>query len=495
MTASTSASLARAGHPDNPVPDEEVKHLSVGSVYLRQGGMRLDGRYYAEETWLSRLLVQENTYPTAMLGGDQGLAEVWMPGRFKRVETPDPQLGVPFFTPSEIAQARPPRTRYLSRARTNNLESYIVSRGWVLVTRSGTVGRVILTSKALEGMAISEDAIRVIAREDVPFGYLYAYLASSIGNSLVAKDQYGAVIQHIEPMHLAQIPVPILPRIIQQRIHQGIVEAHRLRDEANDLLDEADSLLHQALDLLDITEVAGLYQSHDLKAFTLNSSELDLRLDGSHYDPPGRQVVASLNARDDVHDLRDVTERIFHPFRMNMVLVDRNHGVPFLGGGDIVDYRYFGDKYVSSVTQNYDTYLLKRGWTLLTIGGTIGCVTYVGGQLDGWAASQHVTRIVPNLIKVYPGYLYAFMASDYGRLQVANLTYGAVVDTVRESQLETIRILTPARPVQEPIHQKVEAAYANRTRANELEDKAIHLLESTLVEAYRKRTGQEVALH
>lgn len=70
-------------------------------------------------------------------------------------------------------------------------------------------------------------------------------------------------------------------------------------------------------------------------------------------------------------------------------------------------------------------------------------VAYVGSQFDGWAASQHVTRIVPNLAEVYPGYLFAFMASEYARLQIENLVYGAVVDTVRESQLETLRIPVP----------------------------------------------------
>jgi type I restriction enzyme S subunit len=466
----------------------------MGSIYLRQGQLRLDGRFYAEDAWIARLLAQETSDKQVTLGGDDGLADVWMPARFKRVEVSDPDLGVPFVTPSEIVQARRSLGRYISRARTRDLERYIVDEGWVLVSRSGTVGRAVMTSGTLRGVAVSEDAIRVIAREGALPGYLYAYLACFVGYSLVCRDQYGAVVKHIEPSHLAQIPVPLLPLPLQRRISDDIVRAYRLRDEANERLDEAENMLHQELHLPRITATAHLYGGSDVKAFAVRSGELDLRLDGSHYDTPGRHAVRTLEAREDVRYLRDVTERIFHPFRMNMVLVEKGHGVPFLGGSDIIEFRYFGDKYISPITENYEAYLLRRGWVLMTIGGTTGRVAYVGPQIHGWAASQHVTRIVARQTEVQPGYLYAFLASDYGRLQVDNLVYGAVVDTIRESQLETLRVPVPPRAAQERIHEKVEAAYKNRAEANQLEDQATRLFEDTLVKAYQKRTGRMVAL-
>jgi type I restriction enzyme S subunit len=44
--------------------------------------------------------------------------------------------------------------------------------------------------------------------EKIPPGYLYAYLSSKFGVPLVVGGTYGAIIQHIEPEHIANLPVP-----------------------------------------------------------------------------------------------------------------------------------------------------------------------------------------------------------------------------------------------------------------------------------------------
>ncbi len=464
-----------------------MKRFSVGSSYLREGGLRLDGRNYSERSFWARLVARDCGYKVATIGD---LApSTFTPPRFKRLYV-DYDNGHPYLSASELLVARPPRVRFAS-PQIPGFKRYLVEEGWTLITDSGTVGRTIFVNRTLAKFFVSNNAVRVVPEDETIAGYLYAYLACPLGQALLAKDQYGAVIKHVESFHVTQIPVPLPPMALRRHIHDGIFEAYRLRDHANELLDEADSMVYRGLGLPRVAETAHFYRSLDVKAFGLTSSDLDLRLDGSHYDPPGRQVVRTLEQREDVRYLADVTERIFHPFRMNMVLVDKDHGVPFLGGGDIVEYRYFADKYISPITENYKTYLLERGWTLVTIGGTTGRVAYVGPQIEGWAASQHVARIVPRQSEIHPGYLHAFMASDYGRLQINNLVYGAVVDTIRESQLDTLRIPVPSKAVQRPIHEMVEAAHKHWAKANELEDRTIKLLENTLLEAYDKRGGQE----
>jgi UTP:GlnB (protein PII) uridylyltransferase len=53
----------------------------------------------------------------------------------------------------------------------------------------------------------------------------------------------------LEARHLSDIPVALLPSSQQQAIHDEIMTAYRLRDEANDLLDHANELLHAELEL------------------------------------------------------------------------------------------------------------------------------------------------------------------------------------------------------------------------------------------------------
>ena len=122
-------------------------------------------------------------------------------GRFKRNYV-DKENGVPFILPSQITEVSPRANKYISSTMEIGVEDTLVSEGQVLVTRSGTVGIVAYVSKSMKDLAISDDVIRITAKE-YP-GYLYAYLKSETGRLLVDTNNYGAVVRHIEPDHLKQ---------------------------------------------------------------------------------------------------------------------------------------------------------------------------------------------------------------------------------------------------------------------------------------------------
>jgi type I restriction enzyme S subunit len=63
----------------------------------------------------------------------------------------------------------------------------------------------------MAGYGVSEDVMKVVPDESrIPPGYLYAFLSSKYGVPLVVAGTYGAIIQHIEPEHIANLPVPRL---------------------------------------------------------------------------------------------------------------------------------------------------------------------------------------------------------------------------------------------------------------------------------------------
>ena len=112
--------------------------------------------------------------------------------------------------------------------------------GWILITRSGSIGRMAYCRVDMDGMACTEDVMRVIPdRTKIPPGYLYAYLSSKFGVPLVVSGTYGAIIQHIEPHHIADLPVPRLGDAIKEEIHELIQKAANLRTEASKSLQES----------------------------------------------------------------------------------------------------------------------------------------------------------------------------------------------------------------------------------------------------------------
>ena len=68
-------------------------------------------------------------------------------------------------------------------------------------------------------------------------------------------------------------------------------------------------------------------------------------------------------------------------------------------------------------------------------------VAIAPAQWDGWAASQHIMRVVAKDGDVAPpGYLCAFLRSFAGQTQLTSQIYGAVVDELTEDQARGILV-------------------------------------------------------
>jgi type I restriction enzyme, S subunit len=168
-----------------------------------------------------------------------------------------------------------------------------------------------------------------------------------------------------------------------------------------------------------------------------------LRFDASHYNPRLARALATLRGSGlELRPLGEVCERVFIPPRFKRVYVSEKHGIPFLQGSHLVHSEPADLKYLSAKAHiRLDRWIIHRGWVLVTCSGTIGRVAVARGQWDGWAASQHILRIIPASDGVVPaGYLYAFLRSFAGQAQLTSRIYGAVVDEITEEQAESILV-------------------------------------------------------
>ncbi len=228
--------------------------------------------------------------------GDVFIDNAFYLGRFKRIYV-DKINGIPFILPSQITEIYPKANKYISPETNVDIESTRVKKGQVLLTRSGTIGVVSFVSKTLEGQSLSDDVIRIETSEYA--GYVYAFLKSRIGRLLIETNNYGAVISHIEPEHLNNVPIPNPSAILKQQIHDLIEQSFQLRDESNDLMDEAQAMLKEALQLPEIEELQVRAKRFDKKAGVLNYSvplgELSSRLDGSYHVPIVKAIESHIN--------------------------------------------------------------------------------------------------------------------------------------------------------------------------------------------------------
>lgn len=138
--------------------------------------------------------------------------------RFKR---PYADLGVTsgpgirkFFTGTAITQLNSDNVKYFD---TNNckkqllrqLDALTIHKGYILISDSGTLGRISYALSMHDGHIATNNLIRVIIDDENLRGYVFQFLKSPIGQSLILKNAYGTNQEHLEPDVIAEIPIPL----------------------------------------------------------------------------------------------------------------------------------------------------------------------------------------------------------------------------------------------------------------------------------------------
>jgi len=120
----------------------------------------------------------------------------------------------PYYTGTAMTQTKGENIKYLDRKKASKiqnrqLDKLTIHKEWILITDSGTLGRVIYALSHHEGVIATNNLIRVIIDEPYLRGYVYEFLQSPIGQNQMLKNTYGTNQEHLEPDHAADILVPI----------------------------------------------------------------------------------------------------------------------------------------------------------------------------------------------------------------------------------------------------------------------------------------------
>jgi type I restriction enzyme S subunit len=472
----------------------------IPAHWLHVGGQRLDAGYYANETVTASIVLKDSQFPVKTLK-ELGLT-AYHPtqsqprSNFKRILTTK-ENGTPFLSAGQMYDFRPATNKYLSSAM-KKLPELMAPSGSLLMSRSGTVAIPLLVSDRISKYAVSDDSLRIFPGE-LPVGYLYAYLSSWIGRALVTKNQYGSTVKHLEGAHLMSTECPILPPQEQLAIHDAILKAYTLRDEANDLLDKANELLHSELGLPVFDESLVPYLSApknkiqnvpDLphpKAFSIKASELATRFDGSYHIPMVRKIYELLKqGKYESVLLSKLTQNIHLPGRFKRLYVKKEYGVPFLRPSHLPQSRPFDLGYISHLTPTIESLRLHRGDVLISTDGTVGTIGLVTSRTDKWTGSNNIARITYSIADNRNGYLTAFLMTPYGYYQLTREIYGGVVDHIESAQIANIQIPEAPIPIQQKIGKLVVEAFEKKDEASAIEEAAIQQLEKRLEEAAKK---------
>ncbi len=212
----------------------------------------------------------------------------------------------------------------------------------------------------------------------------------------------------------------------------------------------------------------------------------ELRLDASYFNPAVLHAVEQLSKSGmRVKRLGSIVSRIFIPPRFKRIYVEPDSGIPFLQGSHVVHFRPADLKYLSKTAhKRLERWIVEAGWLLVTCSGTIGRVTICPQEWDGWAASQHILRIVPDEDQCPSGYLCSFLTSIFGQLQLTATIYGAVVDELTEEQAAGVLVPLPETDDDVALVKRIDGemrdSIAKRSEAVALAMRAVESVSSRL---------------
>lgn len=206
----------------------EVQCLIVAAQVVGCGERRLEGEFYLTGGYAVRLQFEGSSHPRSTMAD---LADVWMPHRLKGIQVVS-EWGIPFLTATQPFDIRPTARKWLAKGRVPGIDSFYVSKGWILVTRSGNVGDAVLAYSPHFKKIISDDLLRVIPREQTLAGYLYCFLRTKYARAMMRSTRYGSIIKHLEPEHLQALPCLEPPPHLSKNLNRLMGRVTRFRDRA-----------------------------------------------------------------------------------------------------------------------------------------------------------------------------------------------------------------------------------------------------------------------
>ncbi|NWQ43322.1 restriction endonuclease subunit S [Bacillus sp. EB106-08-02-XG196] len=376
-------------------------HLSIGTIYLKK---------------LRKM-------PYYNLGDIT--EKIFTAGRSKRIYTKD-KYGYPYLSNTDIVKQNPFNgCKYNSKRFGYDGPSFL-KKGMIVTGRVGAIGQTAYINSEFEKLDAmgSDNIIRIVPKDLDISGYIYAFLSSKYGESLLWRLAAGGVQPYISEDMLSDLPIPNLPETIQKEIHNLILEASNLRVEANNLFDKAQTDIKTDSGLDDLTtldyEYFGNHSSerpiavfkrslHEISTLSLNAFNYSKRVENLENRVKKGNWLTLSECLDE--------KQFFSSGSFKRLELNSPNAIKLINQSDIFDIRKKG-KLLAPKFVKADS-LVEYGEVIIAGVGTLGegetfCrVVFGNEELEGQLISGEFIRMKTNG-KVPSGYLFCWLSTDYG---------------------------------------------------------------------------------
>lgn len=257
-------------------------------------------------------------------------SSIFTSGRNKRTYT-GPKFGVPFLSNADVSAQNPLMSCKYSSKKYGFDEAAVLKGGMILTGRVGAIGQTAFVPKYWERYNAmgSDNIIRIVVKPEYKNGFIYAYLASKVGNLSFWKHATGGVQPFITDAMVGNLPIPQFPEAFQKEVDDLIQESATLREQATDALDEAKELLAKYID--------AKFEKHPFVTSRVSSKDiinsLQYRLDPPALMNDGVKSMAEVSTRFTMSTIGRLNANVYRPGIFKRSYVE--NGIPYIKGSEI----------------------------------------------------------------------------------------------------------------------------------------------------------------
>ena len=450
-------------------------------------GMRIDPSLHLSNGIKIREELKKSPYGLTTLS--QCSDDIFIGNIFSRNWVATKEFGVTYLAASDAILADLETRRYISKRQANSLSYLRVKRDWILVTCSGTLGKIAYTNNNYSDKILTHDILRIVPNDsNVKRGTIYAFLSSKYGYYQITLSRFGGVVKHINANQAGQILIPIFPDLLQQETDDLVKTANSLREEAETLLKEAHKLLSNKAQI-------GYLNTDEYDYFGAHSSNRVVSCYNRNIKEIGTTTINAFNHSERIRKLKASFSCPTTPLKSILyngttfstgsfprIEVKEGHGIMLINQSDIFDCIIKG-KYISR--RNVKTSnLVEYGEVLIAGVGTLGesetfCRAIfanedIAGQLVSGEFIRMKTEGVPS------GYLYTWLSSDYGFRFLRNIQAGTKLCRPIPRLVLEIPVPVIDKDSMIEIDRLVREAHTKRHQANQKELMAISMIEQEI---------------
>ncbi|MFJ5641229.1 restriction endonuclease subunit S [Streptomyces sp. NPDC093223] len=462
----------------------------VRAGWLLEQNTRLDAAPYLSGAYEARKLLERLPRTEPLKDVTRRSNGIFHAGRVSRRWVNNPDYGVPFFSSTDILEADFSFLPYIARSVVKENPRLTIERGWTLITRSGTIGRISYVRPDVDGYACSEHVLRVVPRNNkILSGYLNAFLQSRYGIPIIVSQASGSIVQHIEPSHIADLPVPRFESAIEERIHELIQSAASLRTRFQAGVRAATADLFKSAGLTDLADLRWHEKPRAL-GFPVEGVNAD-SIRASNYDARSKEIMSILKSIPH-RTLGDICEagKLGSGSRFKRIEAEAESGAALLVGQKDGFWVRPEGRWINPARAPREIFAQDESVMIASQGlpgesALICRAAFVTGSWTKYVYTQHFLRVVSGQ-SAFPGaYLFAFLRSEVAFRCLRSMLVGTGpqdIHPVLRAELP-IPLCTPAD--RERIANTVRSAYRDRDEADRLEDEALRLLDEAVRDAAR----------